>query len=452
MFKLAAPAFMGMFVQTMYNTINTIFIGQFVGTEAIAGLSIVFPLQMLMMGLGMMVGVGGLSVISRSIGAGDDAMAEHTLGNCFTASVALAVAIMIIILPFMDFWLRLIGASDAVLPYAKDYLGITIASSVFTLLSVSLLTLVRAEGNTRIPMMAMILASLLSIGLSALFIIVLGWGIKGAASATAISQVVSMLFLLSYYFRGKSYLEIHTKNFKPDTKILKAMFSIGIASFMQTTATSISSMILLHSVVKYGGDIALGAFGIIQRIMMISNLPAMTIGQGLQPLLGFNYGAKRFKLAIKGIYLAYLSATVLSVIAFIFVYHYPGPIVQIFRNDPELIEMGAYAAKLTFLALPLMGILMVSQMIFQALGRATQAFITAIARPIVFLVPLVLILPHSLGLDGVFLSLPAADTISFILAMVLLIPIINEFRQATAQQKKDEPATISSATTGKKPY
>jgi Na+-driven multidrug efflux pump len=209
---------------------------------------------------------------------------------------------------------------------------------------------------------------------------------------------------------------------------------------VQTTASSISAIILLHSVVKNGGDIALGAFGIIQRVMMITNLPAMTIGQGLQPILGFNYGAKRYKLAIKGMYMAYISSTVLSVIAFIFAYMYPGPIVQIFRNDPELIEMGAYAAKLSFLALPLMGLIMVSQMIFQALGKAVQAFIAAIVRPIVFLIPLVLIMSRAWNLDGVFLSLPAADVLTFILVAVLLLPIINEFRKASAANR--EPLSL----------
>jgi len=441
--KLATPAFLGMFVQAMYNTVNTIFIGHYVGTEGIAGLSIVFPLQMFAMGLGMMVGVGGLSVISRSIGAGDNARAERALGNCFTACVALSFCVMIILLPFMDFWLRLIGASDAVLPYAKGYLTIIIAGAVFNTLAVALLTLVRAEGNTRIPMISMILASVLSIILSAFFIIVLKWGVQGAALATVTSQIVSMVYLLTYYLTGKSYLKVHSKNFTPDLKIIKAMLSIGIASFVQTVASSISSIIVLHSVVRYGGDIALSAFGIIQRLMMFSNLPAMTIGQGLQPILGFNYGAKRYRLAIKAIYMAFISSTILSSILFVFVYLYPGPLVQIFRNDPELIAMGAYAARLAFLALPLMGLVMVSQMIFQAVGKAVQAFIGAIVRPIIFLIPIVLVFSRVWELDGVFLSLPAADVLTFILVIVLLLPIINEFRKTAVKDDREKAASVT---------
>jgi putative MATE family efflux protein len=441
--KLATPAFLGMFVQTLYNVISTIFIGRVVGTEGIAGLSIVFPLQMTAMGLGMMVGVGGLSVISRSIGAGDVARAERVLGNSFTVSVALSLVLMVIILPLADFWLRLIGASDEVLPYARPYLIVIISGAVFNTLAMALLNLVRAEGNARVAMTAMILGAVLSIILSVVFIIWLKMGVTGAGLATVISQITAMIYLLSYYLTGSSYLKIRVSNFKPDFPILKAMFAIGSASFVQTITSSISAMILINGVIRYGGDIALSAFGIIQRVMMFANMPAMVIGQGLQPILGFNYGARRYRLGLKAIYLAYGSSTILSIIGFILVYLFPGPIVSIFRNDPQLIEMGAYGARLAFLALPLMGLVMVSQMVFQALGRAVQAFIAAIARPVVFLIPAVLLMSHFLELDGVFLSLPTADTLTFFLIIILLAPIISEFRKAAANEPKEKTIPIA---------
>jgi putative MATE family efflux protein len=435
LFKMAMPAFIGMFVQTTYNVVNTIFIGHFVGTEAIAGLSIVFPLQMFAWGLGMMVGIGGLSVISKSIGAGDNARAERALGNCFTVSIAVSLVVMILILPFVDFWLKLIGASPTDLPYAHDYLTIIISATVFNTLGMALMNLVRAEGNTRVGMTAMLLGAFLNIILDSIFIVWLKWGVKGAALGTIIAQTTSMVYLLIYYLSGNSYLKIHKHNFIPDLKILKSMFAIGSASFMQTVGSSISGMILIHGVVTYGGDIAVSAFGIIQRIMMFSNMPALVTGQGLQPILGYNYGAKRYHLAIKGIYLAYGASTVMSVAAFILVYLFPGAIIRIFSSDPALISTGIYAARLAFLALPLMGLVMVSQMIFQALGRAVQAFIAAIARPILFLIPAVLVLSRFWKLDGVFLSLPAADILTFILAVILLGPIISEFRKAAKKQK-----------------
>jgi putative MATE family efflux protein len=357
----------------------------------------------------------------------------------------LSVLVMVVILPFADFWLRLIGASDEVLPYAHTYLTIIISGTIFNSLAMAMMNLVRAEGNTRVGMSAMVLGALLNITLDSIFIVWLKMGVEGAALGTVISQTTSMVYLLAYYFTGRSYLKIHTGNFKPDLKILRSMFAIGSASFMQTVGSSISGMILINGVVRYGGDIALSAFGIIQRIMMFSNMPALVTGQGLQPILGFNYGARRYRLALKGIYLAYGASTVMSTAAFILVYLFPGAIIRIFSSDPQLIETGVYAAKLAFLALPLMGLLMVSQMIFQAIGRAVQAFLAAMARPVLFLIPAVFLLSRFWNLDGVFLSLPTADVLTFILAITLLSPIISEFRRAAAQEQKEK---ISGAVRG----
>jgi putative MATE family efflux protein len=443
--KMAAPAFLGMFVQAMNNVINTIFVGQYVGTDAIGGLGIVFPLQMFAMGIGMMVGIGGLSVISRSLGAGDNARAERALGNCFTAGLALSVIVMIILIPFGKYWLSLIGAADDVLSYAYTYLVIIISATIFNTFATSLLTLIRAEGNTRVGMIAMITSAVLCVVLTALFVAKMKWGVGGAALATVLSQIVSMLYLFSYYVRGKSYLKIHFKNFKPDFKILSSMLAVGISSFVQTVSSSISAMILIHYVGFYGDTIALSSFTILQRVMMFANMPAMVIGQGLQPILGFNYGARRFRLGLKGIYMAYISSTVLCLMAFALIYLFPGQIVQIFRDDPALIKMGVYAMRLVFLAMPLMGLVMVSQMIFQAMGKAALSFVAALSRPIIFLIPGTLILSHFWKLEGTLLSLPTADTLTFIFVGLLMIPVLIEFRKTAAREDKEKALAIASA-------
>jgi putative MATE family efflux protein len=436
--KMAAPAFLGMFVQAMNNVINTIFVGRYVGTDAIGGLGIVFPLQMFAMGIGMMVGIGGLSVISRSLGAGDNARAERALGNCFTAGLALSIIVMIILIPFGKFWLSLIGAQDDVLAYAHTYLIIIISATIFNTFATSLLTLIRSEGNTRVGMIAMIMGAILCVIFTALFVGTLKWGVAGAALATVLSQIASMIYLFTYYSRGKSYLKIRFKNFKPDFRILGSMLAIGISSFVQTVSSSISAMILIHYVGVYGGAIALSAFTILQRVMMFVNMPAMVIGQGLQPILGFNYGAGRFRLGLKGIYLAYVSSTILCLIAFAIVYLFPESIVRIFRDDPALVQMGVYAMKRVFLAVPLMGLVMVSQMIFQAIGKAGQSFVAALSRPIIFLIPFTLIMSHFWKLDGALLSMPAADTLTFVFVVLLVIPVIIEFRKAVAKEDKEK--------------
>jgi len=440
--KLATPAFFGMFVQTMYNVVNTIFIGQFVGPLAIAGLSIVFPLQMLAMGIGMMVGMGGSSLISRFIGAGNISGAERTIGNGISVSVILSIVVTIVVLPLVNFWLRLIGASDAVLPYARDYLIIIISGTVFNVFAMSLLSFVRAEGNARVGMIAMILGAVLSIILDAIFIIPLKMGVTGAALATVISQITSMIYLLSYYTTGSSYLKIRKSNLPLDLKILKPMFSIGASGFAQTVAGSLSAMFLIRMVVTYGGDIYLSAFGILQRVMMFATMPAMVIGQGVQPILGFNYGARRYSLALKALTIASIASTSLSILGFLVLYFIPEPIIKIFSADPQLVAAGTYAAKLIFLSMPLMGFVMVGSTSFQSIGKAVQAFITAIVRPVVFLIPTVFILPRFLQLKGVFLSFPASDLLTLILTLGLLVPIIKELRRAAAAEKQGKTIPI----------
>ena len=435
--KMTGPAFLGLFVQTMYNVVNTIFVGQYVGTDAIAGLSIVFPLQQIIVGLGTMVGIGGLSVISRSIGAGDKGQAERALGNSFTIGIGLSVIFMLVILPKADFWLRLIGASDVVLPYARTYLFIVIGGTVFGTMGGAPLNLVRAEGNAREPLISMVLGAVVSIILSAVFIGWLKMGVFGAGLATVAAQVISMLYLLSYYFRGSNYLKLRPANFALDAKVFKPIVAVGASSFMQPVANSLSGMILIHGVVAYGGDIALSAWGIFQRIFAFFTLPAMGIGQGLQPVLGFNYGARRYGLALKSIYLAIGASTVFSIAVFIIAYVFPAPMYRIFRNDPQLIEAGIRIMRFCLPALPLFGFIFVGPMVFQAIGKALQAFITAIVRPLVFLVPLLLIMSRAFELHGVYLSLPVTDVLTFTLLAILIAPIIGNLRKSTALEQKE---------------
>jgi putative MATE family efflux protein len=443
---LSLPAFFGMFVQTMYNVVNTIFIGHFVGPLAIAGLSLVFPVQMLCMGIGMMVGLGGTSLISRFLGAGDIRSAERTLGNGITCSIILSLLLTAVILPNVNFWLRLIGASEEVLPYAREYLIIIFSGTVFNVAGMALLNFVRAEGNARVGMIANILGAVLNIILDSIFIIWLRMGVKGAAMGTVIAQIATLIYLSSYYLTGSSYLKVRASNFSLNFKILKSMLSIGVSSFVQSIGSSLSAMFLIREVITYGGDIALSAFGILQRVMMFAIMPAMVTGQGVQPILGFNYGARRYSLALKALTIAYIASTILSILAFVILYFIPEAVIKIFSTDPQLVAMGTFAAKLIFLSMPLMGFVMVGTTSFQSIGKAVQAFITAIARPVVFLIPSVMILPRFLQLKGVFLSFPAADALTFILTIILLTPIIKEFRRAAATEKQGK---IVPLTTGR---
>ena len=443
LFKLSMPVFLGMFVQTLYNVISTIFIGRFVGPIGIAALSISFPLQMMGYGLGTMSGIGGMSVISRSLGAGRDDDAEKALGNGFTLAILLSCFVIAILLPFLDFWLKLIGASETVLPYAREYMIYITISYIFMVLSISLLNYTRAEGNANVSMGAMIIGSIVDISLCFVFIVWMKMEVKGAGLATLFAQLCSVLYLLNYYRSGRSYLKVRWHNFKPDLKIMKEMLAIGIGAFVQMFAGSFSAMVLLKMVVTYGGDYALGAFGIAQRIMMFVMMPAMVLSQGAQPILGFNYGAGRFRLALKSITLAIGFSMVLCSAGFLIVYFIPEPIIRIFNDNPQLISIGVEANKRMFLAQPLLGPLMVGTMIFQAVGKAKQAFVAAIGRPLLFVIPAALTLTHFMGLKGVWLAFPTSDLLTFLLVMVLMIPILKEFKQGAALEKNEVALTES---------
>jgi len=426
--KLSLPTFFGFFVMTLYNVVDTIFIGHYVGTLGIAGLSIVFPLQMLSIGIGEMTGMGGASLISRSIGAGDIAKAERTLGNALTADITLSVVLMIACLAVPDFWLRIMGSSETILPYARDYMTIIVIGMLFMTFSMAMNNLIRAEGNARIPMIGMIIGAVANIILDALFIIPMGMGIQGAALATVLAQMISVAFFMRYYFSGKSFLKIHLQNLTIQWNILKEILAIGIASFSRMVATSFSAIFVNRMLITYGGDLAISAFGIIHRIMMFAIMPGIVIGGGMQPILGFNYGAKRYDRAIRAILIAMGAAVGCGLFVFGVVYFAPEPFIRIFTNDAELVSLSVYAAKRIFLALSIIGTMMVGSLIFQSIGKAVQSFVTSIARSIIFLLPAIFILPRFLELEGVWLSFPIADGLTFLLTILLLIPQVRELR------------------------
>jgi len=440
LWKLSLPAAVGMFVMALYNVVDTIFIGRAVGTLAIAGLSVVFPVQMLMLGIGQMIGIGGASLLARSLGAQDMARAERTLGNAILCVCILGLAITVIGLAGSSFWLRLFGASDAVLPYAKAYFDIILLATVFRVFAMSTNGLVRAEGNARVPMIAMVVGAGLNIALDALFILGLGMGVSGAATATVLAEVVTATYLLSYYLLRRSSVRIAMHNFAPDLPVIREILAIGVSSFVRTTAGSLVIVLVNRSLVGYGGDVALAAFGVLHRVLMFLFMPIISIGQGLLPILGFSYGAKRYDRALDVVRISAIAASALAVLSFIIAFSLPAPIVRIFTNDTALVSAGVHGARLLFAAAYLVGFQMVGSVVFQAIGKAVPAFVTAISRNVLFFLPAILILPRFLGLDGVWASFPVADSLSFVLTLLLLLPQIRRFRRA-AQATIAEGAT-----------
>jgi putative MATE family efflux protein len=444
LFKLALPSFIGMFVVTLYNVVNTIFIGHYVGSLGIAGLSIVFPFQMLGMGLGQMMGTGGASLISRLIGQRNIPRAEHTLGNAMAVNVIISLIMTAVGLSNPEFWLRLAGASDAILPYAMDYMIIIFSGMIFNNFVMATNTLTVSQGNTRIPMISNIMGAVLNIILDAIFIIWLGMGVRGAAIGTVIAQGCSAAFFLVYYLSGRSFLKIHLKNLIPDFSIIKPIMAIGVASLAMTLTSSVSNIIVNRTLEMYGSDLAISTVGILSRLMMFALMPGMVIGQGLQPILGFNFGAKRYDRILRAMKLAAIVSTSIGLVAFLALYFFPGVFFRIFTSDKALIDLGSHAAQRVFICIYLIGVMGVGSMTFIALGKALQSFATSISRTILFLIPAVLILSRLYGLDGIWFAFPASDVFAFMLMVVLLIPLVKDLRRKLANSKTGGPSRLES--------
>jgi len=442
LFHLSMPAFIGMSVMTLYNVVDTIFIGHFVGTLGIAALAIVFPVQMIAGGIGHLMGMGGASFISRLIGADDMDGANRTLGNAVFGTFVLSLAMIIIGLIWIDTVLIQLGASDAILPFARDYMKIILFGLFFRTSAMMLHTLIRAEGNARIPMTGMIIGAVLNTVLDALFIVWLGYGIKGAALATIIGEGVSVLYFIRYYFSGQNFLRFKLRNLIIRWRILGSILSIGISAFTMMVATSLSIVFVNKMCVTYGGDMAVSAFGIVNRLIMFALMPAIVVGMGLQPIIGFNYGANRFDRILRAIAITAAAATFFCTISFVLGCFFPGLFIKVFTSDTELVALTVYAIKRIFSAISIVGLIFIGTTVFQALGKATPAFITSIARPVLFFIPLLYALPRFIKLDGVWWAFPFSDILTFALASILFIPQIKWIYKMKGENEV-QPVSVS---------
>ncbi|MBN2062781.1 MAG: MATE family efflux transporter [Deltaproteobacteria bacterium] len=429
LFKFSLPAGIGMFVMTLYNIVDTIFIGHKVGYLGIAGLTIAFPLQMMILGTGLVIGIGGASLISRSLGADNIDKAELTLGNAACLVIIISLVVTATGVMASGPLVMLIGSSETIFPYANGYVKIILLGTIFQMFAIAIGNTVRAEGNMLVPMISMILGASINIVLDALFILGMEMGVQGAALATILSALFSSIYLVIYYMSQKSSLKFRLKNLILDMEISKEICSVGISDFARSAAMSIVTMFLNRMLVLHGGDILVAVFGIMGRVMMFFMMPLISIGQGLQPILGFSYGAKQYGRSIKAIRLAITSSSIISVGFFVIIFLFPSPIMGIFTNDENLITEASRAARIIFIALPLVGYQVIGSVVFQAMGKAMPAFLAASSRQILFLLPLIIILPRFFEVAGIYISFPVADLFSFILTLILMTPQMNELRR-----------------------
>ncbi|MGM0378429.1 MAG: MATE family efflux transporter [Bacillota bacterium] len=443
--KLSIPATAGMIVNALYNFVDTIFLGRFVGTDAIGALAIAFPIQMIIMGLGSMIGIGAASAASRALGAKRIEKADHIVGNAFLLIFVIGIFLITFGRLGLDPILELFGATKTLKPLAFDYMNVILLGSIFLTISMVSNNIIRAEGNAKVAMISMMIGTGFNIIMDPIFIYYLDFGIKGAALATIIGQLLSFIFVTYYFYSGKSNFKILPHHLKPNFEYIKEIITVGLPTFMRQIASSILAIVVNNSLAIYGGDIAISVYGVVNRVLMFIFMPMFGIVQGFQPIASFNYGAKKYDRVIKVIKLSIKTLIIYSTIGFIGIQLFPEFIIKLFNNDKQLISIGKDALRIITLAIPLVGIQIITGSLFQSLGRALNALIVSMSRQTLFLIPLVLILPkvNNLGLKGIFIAFPIADILSIILSGYLLYREINILKvNRNLKSKKTKRANI----------
>lgn len=420
LFKQSYPAVIGLLVVSLYNLVDTIFVGRYVGSMGIAALAIVFPIHMIVMSLSQTLGVGASSIISRSLGAKKIKNAKDTFGNFILLSVIISVIITFFSIIFIKELLILFGATDQILQMTIDYSLPLLWGTILIMFTAGSNNIIRAEGQAKYAMFVMISSLSVNIILDPIFIIILGMGLKGAAYATLISYFIGAGVAGYFFLSKKNVLSITFENLKLKLKIIKETFAIGASSLARMVSSSIMIIILNNSLAFYGGEIAIAAFGLINRLFGVVFMPVFGLVQGMQPILGFNYGAGKIKRSLNLIKLSNRVSTIICTSLFVIVFIFTKQLVMIFTTDAELITLSVRAARLIMIVFPIVGFQIIASGMYQSLGKAKKAFFLSILRQIIILIPALLIIPLFFGLDGLFISFPIADILAGIVIGVIM--------------------------------
>lgn len=424
------PAFISVFISSLYNIVDRIFIGQGVGAEALSGLSIIFPIMLIMMAFGMLFGVGTGVQVSISLGEKNQVKAEKTLGNGFSLMLLVSVFITILIYIIKDPLLRVFGASDETIGYAQDYLLIILPGVIFQVVGFSLNNVIRSEGNAKVAMYSMLISAGLNIILDPIFIFLFDMGIKGAALATVISMVVMSVWVMLHFFKRKSVVFLHFKYMKLEYKIIKGIVAIGMAPFAMQLASSIVHALFNIQLVKYGNDIAVAANGIVMSVMSMIFMCIVAVNMATQPIIGFNFGAKNFDRVKTTLFKGIKIASLIAFGGFVIIEVMPGLIVKMFNhNDAELFNIGVRGIRIGLSMTMLVGFQVVVGNYFQSTGKAKLAIVISLLRQVIVLTPLLFVFPKFIGLDGVWLSMPVSGFISALIVAYFFkkeLVILNE--------------------------
>lgn len=425
--KYSIPAIVGMVVVSLYNIVDRIFIGQGVGAMAISGLALTFPLMNMVAAIGTLVGVGVSTRISIVLGMRDVKWARNILGNAFFLTFILSALLITPAMIWMDDILRLFGGSDQTIPYARDYLRIVIPGSFLTNLSFSFGGMMRAAGFPKKSMLVNIIGVGLNFILDPIFIFGFGMGIQGAAWATVISMFASAVFVLRHFADKRNEVRFEREGFRLKKRIIRNIVSIGLAPFLMNTAGSLVNVLMNHQLYRTGGDLAIGAFGIINSYGAFMVMMVMGLCQGMQPIVGYNYGARKLKRVKDTVRLSFRVAFSIMTVGFVLGELLPRAMVSLFTTDETLRAMTVPGLRIVFAMFPIIGFQIVTTQFHQSLGMAKEAIFMSLSRQVIFLMPAIWIFGNLWGLTGVWWALPFSDAIATLTALFFFVRLQKKF-------------------------
>ncbi|MGI5837259.1 MAG: MATE family efflux transporter [Chloroflexota bacterium] len=444
--NFSIPAIVGMLVMSMYNVIDRVFIGNAVGYLGIAAITVGFPIMIVQFAFIGMIGMGATALVSIRLGQQRREEAEAIMGNALVLLTGLALLMTVLGLIFMDPLLRIFGASDEAMPYARTFIRIILGASIFQSLSFGMNNFIRAEGRPRTAMATMIIGSVMNVILAPIFIFGFRWGMVGAGLATALSQAISAAWVMSHFLLGRSTLKIRRKNFRVELATTWQMMALGSAFFAMQLAQSILSAVMNTTLGYYGGDVAISGMGIVISLMTLIMMPIVGINQGAQPIIGYNYGAQRYDRVKDALKYAAIAATAIATVGFALIRLFPTQLISLFNSqDAELIAFGSHALVVFMTFLPLVGFQIVGSGYFQAVGKPRQSLILSLSRQVLILIPALIILPRFFLLDGILMAGPLADLVASALTGTWLFFELRDLNRRHARSRKSEQPLKSPA-------
>ena len=440
LFRYALPAIIAQVAASLYNIVDSIFIGQGVGPLAISGLALTMPMMNLTAAFGAMIGAGSAAHTSIRLGQGNKPAAERILGNVVLLNVVLGVVLMAFGLAYLDELLYFFGASDQTLPYAREYMRIILYGNVITHLFHGLNCMLRVAGYPNKAMNITIIAVVLNAILDAVFILWLKWGIAGSAWATVIAQMLAVVVQWIHFSDSKSFLRFRSEAFRFRWDIIKNIITVGMAPFMIQSCACVVVILVNNTLGEYGGDLSIGAYGIANRVAFLFTMVVMGFTQGMQPIVGYNYGARAYDRVLKTLWMTVGWSVATTTFGFLLCEVFPYQVVRIFVSEDgsgsatQLIEASARGLRILVLMLPLVGFNIVAGNLFQHIGKPKRAILLSVSRQMLFLVPLIYFLPRYMAADGVWYSIPIADLLSTLLAALLLFQQIRKFKQSPSSE------------------